>query len=63
MAEDFYIHTMSSHGIQEFSVCCHGNNFTTATKAFKSSASLYCIAQSKNSLKAVMILELFRIML
>ena len=36
----FYIHTMSIYGIKKFSVCCHGNSFTTAAKIFKSSVSL-----------------------
>ena len=34
------IHAMLIYGIKQFSVCCHGNSFATAAKAFTSSVSL-----------------------
>ena len=35
-----YIRTMSIYGIEQFSVCFHGNKFTTSTKIFTGSVSL-----------------------
>ena len=49
---------MSIYGNEQLSVCCHVNNFTTATKIFTSSD---CVHQPNLSFKALMILELFRI--
>ena len=57
------VNSMSIYGIKHVSVCCHSYSSTTPAKHFYKFYFTHCIHQQKLSFTALIILELFRIML